>query len=304
LTGSQEEAAVLGNRTFPYWKWKKDDWALARQAGKALHAEYTIVMERGYLATSPYWRVALINVETGRHFSVYAILLQGGGKDDFTRMVKASFREIFRDAKGDLLATAIRKSRYAAASGTDSASRPETSAAGSPPESAISSPAAHEPTAGAAPDLGREIDLAAALEIDAPAQGKTQVAVHDFEAAENQRVVALILAEALREELFNLGTFTIVDRENLKETLAEISLGQAGIVDAAQAAQAGRLLAAQQIVMGRLSGMEKASILQVKRLETETQRALAIVSEKCRAGEEEQLLDRMPQLARKLAGRQ
>ncbi len=294
VVNAEQRMQVLGNRIIPFEQWTRDDFALARRAGRALWAEYTLLIERGFVGSSPYSRVLMINVETGRRFSVYSSMVQMEDKNTFSRMLKASYREIFRDAKKDLLATAVRKSRAPLPAGAATEKKGPETAGGD------NAPATQQPVAESG--LGRRIEIeTTCAEMETPASGKTQVAVLDFEAPEKQRVVALILAEALREELFRLGTFALVSRESLKETVDEIRMGQAGLVDADQAVQAGRMLAARQIVLGRLSSLETTSILQIKRIDSESQQALALVSQKCGAGREEDLLEEMPQLARRLA---
>ena len=49
----------------------------------------------------------LINIETGKKFAVFSHVPKGNRKA-FSPVIKASYREIFRDAKKDLLTTAIR----------------------------------------------------------------------------------------------------------------------------------------------------------------------------------------------------
>ena len=112
--------------------------------------------------------------------------------------------------------------------------------------------------------------------------------------------MALILSEALREELFRLGNVILVNRENMNQVVQEVTLGQTGLIDEKQAVQAGKALAARQIIVGRLASIGKSSLLQAKRIDTETHGTLAISSLKCKQGKEEVLLDRMEELAGKL----
>jgi len=52
--------------------------------------------------------------------------------------------------------------------------------------------------------------------------------------------------------------------------------------------------------VGRLASIGKSSLLQAKRIDTETHGTMAISSLKCKQGKEEVLLDRMEELASKL----
>jgi hypothetical protein len=129
---------------------------------------------------------------------------------------------------------------------------------------------------------------------------RTQIAVYDFDSSEQLKVVALILADAIREELLRYGNITLVNREDIKRVLEELSLGQVGLVDAKEAIEAGKALAAEQMLVGRLSVLGDKTVLQVKRIDSTTQRTLALGSIKCKFGNEEEFLDDMPELTKKL----
>ena len=86
----------------------------------------------------------------------------------------------------------------------------------------------------------------------------------------------------------------------MNQVVQEITLGQTGLIDEKQAIQAGKALAAKQIIVGRLASIGKSSLLQAKRIDTETHSTMAISSLKCKKGKEEVLLDRMKELAVKL----
>jgi hypothetical protein len=88
--------------------------------------------------------------------------------------------------------------------------------------------------------------------------------------------------------------------ENINQVLQEIKLGQTGLIDEKQAIQAGKVLAVSQIIVGRPASIGKSSLLQAKRIDTETHSTIAISSLKCKQGDEEVLLDRMKELAGKL----
>ena len=95
------------------------------------------------------------------------------------------------------------------------------------------------------------MDYDEVLSAEQTAKSGTNLAVYDLDTVEPYRVVALILSEALRQELFKLGLFQVVNRENIVKVLEEMALQQTGLVDEKEAAKAGKGLAAQQIVLGR-----------------------------------------------------
>jgi hypothetical protein len=108
------------------------------------------------------------------------------------------------------------------------------------------------------------------------------------------------LVAHLREELLRLH-FHLVNRENINKVLEEMALQQTGLVDEKTAVKAGKGMAVQQIVLGRYGTLGKVSILQAKRLDVETQKALGIGSLKCDAGREDELLQQMAELAKKIS---
>jgi hypothetical protein len=55
--------------------------------------------------------------------------------------------------------------------------------------------------------------------------------VYDFDAVERLSVVALILTDALREELFILRRFLLVNSENMMQVMRELKLQHSGLVD-------------------------------------------------------------------------
>ena len=285
----EDVQSVLGRQISTAWYWERNDWALARRIGKSLYAQYAIIIERGW-EPSPYWRAVLINIETGKQFAVFSHVPKKGLQTSFSPVIKASYREIFRDAKKDLMATAIRISKRE----QTSQSKYQTS---SPRE--VSAPASRkEPTT--LSSLGRKVDLAKALEAETASKSRIRLAVYDLESAKHLKIVALILSEALREELFRLGNIVLVNRENMNQVVQEVTLGQTGLIDEKQAVQAGKALAAKQIIVGRLASIGKSSLLQAKRIDTETHSTMAISSIKCKQGKEEVLLDSMEELADKL----
>lgn len=344
----EEVNSALGKHRPSEWDWEKKDWVLARQVGKALHVEYVMLVSRTKSYGQLYWQMALINVETGKKFGIF-VRVPRIQLEEMNKLFMRTYREIFRDAQGDMLATAIRKGRLTAqlkakplpppvesltpappppVPATKPApvekpaiiAKPEPSKI--PPASVAPSPAPVVPRVpkvppsvavvppvpmvsekpSALPQMGREVDFEKVLQEETMAAGRTQLAVYDIDAIEPFKIAALILSEALREELFQLGRFTLVNRENIVQVMSEMGLHQSGLVDEKQAVQAGKGMAARQIIMGKFGVLGKTSVLHAKRIDVETQGTLALGSLKCELGKEDELLQHMPQLARKLAG--
>jgi hypothetical protein len=73
-------------------------------------------------------------------------------------------------------------------------------------------------------------------------------------------------------------------------------------VDEKQIVQLGKWLSANEAVTGRLAVLGTAYVLQAKRTDIKTLGTLGLGSLKCAAGQEDELLSGMPELARKLVG--
>jgi hypothetical protein len=327
----KEVNRVLGNQRSSL-NWSRKDWDLAKQVGRALHADYAMISERSVIGSEHYWATVLINVETGEKYE-FSTRVTRGRAEDYSPIVRGSYQKIFSDAKNDLLATAIRKGRKAPPAimvqqvpvpkgkSAPAPTVPIESMKPMPPPSlpaASADPkapqvphprpfASSEPTppkeAFPSPEIAREDGLGKAGQAELRPEGHKRVAVYDLEATDANKVVALILSEALRQELFKLRLFELVNRENIVKVLEEMAVQQAGLVNEKEAVKAGKGLAAQQIVLGRYGTLGKISILQVKRLDLETQGDLAVGSLKCDAGREDELLQHMEELAREIAGR-
>jgi hypothetical protein len=271
-------------------RWSRNNWELTRKVGKGLHAEYGVFTERYRKERDFFWRLALVNIETGRKFDVWMQVPEGIASR-YQEIIPVSYREIFRQAKEDMLATAIQKGQ---ARTPGSFPKPSAPPAGKPSMS-------EGPTVPEKP--GPSIDLEQVRKAEALTAGKTRLAVLDLNTSEPFKVVALILSEALREEIFRMGTFSLVNRENMDQVLNEMGLQQTGLVEERQAVRAGKGLAAAQIVLGQFGSVGGTSVLQVKRVDVETQGTLAVGSLRCPKGREEELLAGLSELARKLAGK-
>lgn len=105
--------AVLGKQQPTRWELERGNWDLARQIAGALHANYALIVERGISRPrDSFFESVLINTKTGKRFGVSLQFFnrqKGEGKWP-PGTPKAAYRELFRDAKADLLGTAISKS--------------------------------------------------------------------------------------------------------------------------------------------------------------------------------------------------
>lgn len=305
--------AVLGNQSIANWEWLHNDWALAKSAGKALHADYVLCIERS-------WKInfqqdmTLFNLNTGKQFQVsnYVPSRWSGKQRDMAHneIIRINYNTLFREAKSDLLHTALIKGRLspeevkpAAVAKMEPTEKPEDV---SPKSQKVAEPA-KAPTSPAADGLQKkEMQLAFEKEMEAALLGNnkkqdgSRLVVYDFDAIERLRIVGLILTEALREELYKVGGFVLVNRENMAQVIEELKLQQSGLVNEKQAIKLGAWMAANEAVTGNFAVLGSSSVLQAKRIDIKTMGTISLGSLKCKTGEEDELLTNMSELARKL----
>jgi hypothetical protein len=311
---------------------------------------------RGFSKGYHEFEMVLINIETGKRFKVLLLTKQDRSTTGKYRreMNRFAYEKMFREAKNDMLGTAIRKGRLAAPEfftvqapiPPSPSAKPEPPQKSPAPSPVASKPAPEEkplvakaepvkeappvvmpapvpaapkttetiPVRPAVPPLPRleekssmlqevseKLDYDEVLSAEETLKSGTNLAVYDLDTIEPYRVVALILSEALRQELFKLGLFQMVNRENIVKVLEELALQQTGLVDEKEAARAGRGLAAQQIILGRYGILGRNSIVQAKRVDVETQGTLGLGTLRCDVGREDELLEHMTELAREIA---
>jgi hypothetical protein len=278
---------VLGETAIESIHWDTGDWKAARQVGRALHADYVIISRRGFQGFV-YFRMLLINLETGKVYETSdhpGSHLSGRAQiqEEYRKIVQASYREIFKQAKGDMLVTALRKGRT-----IHTAPPPPLTAAVQKP-----------------PLQGKVLqEKAGPLIMEGKESGKPRIVVYDLETPPPMQVAGLIITEALREEIYKVGSFDIVNREDLSRAIDEMKLQQSGLVQEQGAVQMGRWLAAKQSVTGRLGSLGSSTVLQTKRTDIETMGTLSFGSLTAPAGREEDFLNGLPELARKLLQKQ
>lgn len=334
---------VLGGKTYAAWEWKAQNLSLVRQVGRALHADYALFFERSF-RTHLEFEMHLINLNTGQEFvtSNYIPTTRlrhmpdEHKKQAGTEAIKICYRQLFSDAKADLLKTALGKGKAMdqpqtttqetrnvedekekpASDASELEKRPDEAAP--PPVKAVldapvethakSKPVGEPPESRTPPPVkvanrqaAFEKDLEQALSAKEAKSDKPRLIVFDFNATESMKVIGLILTESLREALMEIGGFVLVNRENILQIMDEYKLRESGLVDEAQAARVGKWLTADDAVLGSLVILGNTAVLQAKRVNIETMGTLSMGSLRCAVGQEDELLDRLPELARRLA---
>jgi curli biogenesis system outer membrane secretion channel CsgG len=89
------------------------------------------------------------------------------------------------------------------------------------------------------------------------AQTRPRIAVLGFENATASQIFGDQLGEAASDELttqlVKSGAFSVIERRQIEDILAEQSMGMSGAVDAATAARIGKVLGVQYVLMGSIS---------------------------------------------------
>lgn len=304
--------AVVGDERQVGWKIRNGDWGLAMQIAKALYADYIFIMERGFHSRNAFFlKFTLVNAENGKRFAYHGVGA-AGQTDEVMHVLRAGYRNIFNEAKNDMLANAIRKgkasqqqdSNESASLVREATSRDTVKETAAMPKQKTPSSSSQDKEAQVIGKAAIEKDLLEkALSQNITETGKSNIVVYDFHSSKNLNVVALILTEALREEIFRLGSFNLVDRENLTQVMDELKLQQSGFVDENNAVEIGKWLAANETVTGRLEVLGNTYALFAKRTDIKSLSTIGIGSLKCLKGEEEELLNGMPALAKKLTGK-
>ncbi len=112
VVSAADVQAALGDQNIAGWEWMRKDWALAKDAGKALHADYVLCIERSWKMNFQQ-DMTLFNLNTGRQFNVSNYLPSRWKTENANiEMIRINFRTIFRDAKGDFLQTALSKGKW------------------------------------------------------------------------------------------------------------------------------------------------------------------------------------------------
>lgn len=130
-----------------------------------------------------------------------------------------------------------------------------------------------------------------AVHAAAPKDAPCVVAVIDFEnetASPGNASLAKSVTNTVTTGLVKSGSLKVVERSRLKGVLDEQKLMLSGLIDTSALANVGKLLAADNIVIGSLSSAGKKWVVNARVLEVKTGRVLA--SEMFEAGDRKKLL--------------
>jgi len=273
VVSANDVRAAVGDQDISYSQMERNDWGLAREIGKGLHADYVLVVTRkkqkGMLGVEFHFQAVMINSGTGKNFKTGYTMDSAISADvkELAERNKQAYRTIFSLAKEDLLAAAVKKSRSFV---------PRASAPPMKPEPPV-----------AAPNQG-------------PGESAKKVLVCDFDSNEQYLTVAMILTEALRDELLTQKKFFLADQDELQKARKHTAAQGAEPMNEKQAVALGKEVAADQVVTGRLGFDGEAFVVQAKRTGVEAGTSFGRASLTFKAGQENEVMEKLPGFAKEL----
>ncbi|MCK5807944.1 hypothetical protein KAH37_03050 [bacterium] len=99
---------------------------------------------------------------------------------------------------------------------------------------------------------------------------KKVIAVMDFSSEVHYRSLSKTAANILVSELASKPIFTVIERSRLKKILDEQGLAMTGLLDDSKAAEVGKLLAANYLIMGHISSLGRGFIVTSKMVNVQT----------------------------------
>lgn len=114
---------------------------------------------------------------------------------------------------------------------------------------------------------------------------KITVAVLDFAAKNISQESADAVTDLLRTELFNTGRFKVVERQTIQKIIEEQKFQMSGLTDAEQAAEIGRILNVQKIMVGTVTRLGTTHLINVRLVDVQTGLVELAESVESRGGE-------------------
>ncbi len=134
-----------------------------------------------------------------------------------------------------------------------------------------------------------------------PAQA-IPIAVVEFEGNGISQVEAIALTDRLRNELFRLGAFEVVERGMMESILTEQDFQLTGCTSNECLVEVGQLLGARRVVGGRISRVGAMFTVSARVVDVQTGKLLGVSDFDLRGGLEEMLTMGMKQVAVRLSG--
>mgnify|MGYP001333885078 CR=1 FL=1 len=132
-------------------------------------------------------------------------------------------------------------------------------------------------------------------------ENKIKVAVLDFESIQAPPDLGRGVAEILRTELIELGTYTMIERGKVEEILKEQAFQLTGAVDSKTAAKIGELVGAKFVITGSIVKTNVTYTINARLIDVET--GIAKVGENIQTQGEGEIPNKVHELALKFTSR-
>ncbi len=116
---------------------------------------------------------------------------------------------------------------------------------------------------------------------------KIKLAVLDFEGKNISQSSAEAVTDLLRTELFNTGHFKVVERQRIQKIIEEQKFQMMGFTDASQAAEIGRILNVQKIMIGTVTLLGNTHLINTRMVDVQTGLVVLAESVECQGGEDQ-----------------
>ena len=129
---------------------------------------------------------------------------------------------------------------------------------------------------------------------------KMSIAVMDLEPQGVDVTVAQTLSEIMRTELLNTGRFEVLERAQMDRLIEEMKLQQTGLTDAQDAAELGKVLNVEKLIIGSIGQMGNVFHLNVRLVDVG--KAVTEVAERSECpAQEEKLPEAITEVIRQIA---
>jgi TolB-like protein len=116
---------------------------------------------------------------------------------------------------------------------------------------------------------------------------KISLAVLDLEGKNVDQSKAEAVTDLLRTELFNTGSFKVIERQKVRQILDEQRFQSSGMTDTDRAAEIGRLLNVQKIMIGTVTQLGSTHIINTRIVDVQSGAVVLAEAIERRGGEEE-----------------
>ncbi len=102
----EEARAATAGQSIEGWQWARGNWNLAKEAGRALHADYVLIFERKF-SGAVVNKLVFLSLRTDKAFEETLVMpgmaaFRMDAMDENREMIGVAYQKIFMAAKGDM----------------------------------------------------------------------------------------------------------------------------------------------------------------------------------------------------------